>query len=113
MEYRYLYKFVPKNVARVYKWAKKENNGTYSASIKVEKIPYGVIAMNVDDAQGYVGVAICNVDDRFIKSIGRHRAIARMVPFGSPDFKAQLSTFPKAIQRDILYTIYGMHYGKY
>jgi len=113
MEFRYLYKFVPKNVARAYKGAKKEKNGTYSASIKVEKIPYGVIAIALDGTVVMAGVSVCSPTDRFCKGTGKIKAMVRLTPCNSSGFNELLNTFPISAQRDILNTIYGINRGKY
>lgn len=121
VEFRYLYKYVPKKMAKEYHGARKEH-GAYTVKAQVEKIPYGVVAIMFDENEVDIGISVCNstkkpdetgklVGDQFSKAEGRTKALHRLV--NSASFYLQLEKFPKAVQRDIISVIYGIRRGKY
>jgi len=116
-EFRYLYKYVPKHVAKDYGFAKREKRGNYTVKVSVEKIPYGVVAISYMGNDIRVGASVYNEKDAhlenpvaFSKAFGRLIAGSRLLPV--VEFIAEIAHFPKPVRMDILAVLFNLRYGK-
>lgn len=116
-EFRYLYKYVPKHVAKDYGFAKREKRGNYTVKVGVEKIPYGVVAIVYEGNDVLVGASVYNEKDAYLenpvsfsKVYGRLVAGSRLLPVG--EFITEITHFPKPVRKDILAVLLNLRYGK-